>query len=177
MGSLDATRLNDPRTVVTQVAVQTTLPAFKPLQAALVTANLPLAAVEKQEAGCIEPTAKAKSTFTENSGATQSSDALPATNIPVSEANTLGSPHENTSLASPTAISETQLKKAAPKQISLKDYRSRKVSKMVVITPLANPLIHLMATRPTPATITEEPQRKHAPPPIIPILPPLLPRI
>jgi hypothetical protein len=175
MGSLDATRLNDPRTVVTQVAVQTTLPAFKPLQAALVTANLPLAAVEKQEAGRIEPTAEAKSTFTENSGAAQLSDALPATNIPVSEANTLGAPHETTSLASPAAISETQLKKAAPKRISLKDYRSRKVSETVVITPLANPLIHFTATRPTPATITEEPQRKHAPPPIIPVLPPLLP--
>ncbi|PLW29903.1 hypothetical protein PCANC_25568 [Puccinia coronata f. sp. avenae] len=135
MGSLDATRLNDCRTVVTQVAVQTTLPAFKPLQAALVTANLPLAAVEKQEAGRIEPTAEAKSTFTENSGATQSSDALPATNIPVSEANTLGAPHENTSLASPAAISETQLKKAAPKRISLKDYRSRKSQPLLPLSP------------------------------------------
>jgi hypothetical protein len=44
-----------------------------------------------------------------------------------------------------------------------------------VITPLANPLIHFAATRPTPPTISEEPQRKHPPPPIIPVLPPLLP--
>ncbi|PLW57862.1 hypothetical protein PCANC_01052 [Puccinia coronata f. sp. avenae] len=157
------------------VAVQATLPASEQLQAALVTANPPLAAVEKQEAGCIEPTAKAKSTFTENSGATQSSNALPATNMPVSDTKTLGAPHENSSLQCPAAISETQLKKAAPQRISLKDYRSRKVSETVVITPLANHLIHFTATRPTPATITEEHQMKHAPPPIIPVLPPLLP--
>jgi hypothetical protein len=122
MHTFDGSRLNDPCAVATQAAAQATLPASRQLQATLVTSSLPLAVVEKQELGCIQPTADAKPALTDNSGVTQLSDALLGTNTPVSEVNLLAAPHQNTGLGSPAAISETHLKKAAPKRISLKDY-------------------------------------------------------
>lgn len=77
-----------------------------------------------------------------------------------------------------TEAIEVEITKAAPKRISLKDYRSRKVSESVAMTPITNPLI-LPPGRSSPSvSSSEEPLKKQPPPPpppIIPLLPPLLP--
>ncbi|KAA1129832.1 hypothetical protein PGTUg99_004307 [Puccinia graminis f. sp. tritici] len=138
-------------------------------------AALPLAIIEKQESDSPEPNGQGSSISIDCSADAQLSDLLPDPNIPAPELNPPADPCKNTSLRSPVEKSQAQLKKAAPKRISLKDYRSRKVSESVVITPLANPLIHFTTKRPTPTTPIEESQRKQPPPPLIPALPPLLP--
>jgi hypothetical protein len=157
------------------VAVNTTFGVPERPENTFLASAPPLAIVEKQESDSPEPTAQRSSISIDRPADAQVSDILPDSNIPAPELNPPVDSCQNTSLRSPVQKSQAQSKKAAPKRISLKDYRSRKVSESVVITPLANPLIHFTTKRPTPTAPIEESQRKQPPPPLIPALPPLLP--
>ncbi|KNZ58805.1 hypothetical protein VP01_185g7 [Puccinia sorghi] len=171
MALQDRSCSNDSSSIAAQVSVKS-----KRAQDKLATINLPSVVAETQVPGDFQPTPPEKSLVTEKSKVTHPPDALDSTSVSACEVNFGLHPPKNTTLESTAGVSETHSAKAAPKRISLKDYRSRKFSETVVITPLANPLIHFTTSRlTTSTTVTEESHKKQPPPPIIPVLPPLLP--
>ncbi|KAI7962443.1 hypothetical protein MJO28_000537 [Puccinia striiformis f. sp. tritici] len=142
------------------------------------TEKCPLVVNERQESAGIQAADQGSSTLHESPVVTQSPDVISnqfGASRSAPGVNSVAGHPKKTSVVTAAEISGPQSKKAAPKRISLKDYRSRKVSEPVVVTPLANPLIHFATNRPTSTPSAEEGQKKQPPPPIIPVLPPLLP--